>query len=104
MVYFQTKNPILGKFWRALELKSLVFSMAIWSILRTLGIFYGHLVILWQFGIVPPPLVHCVAKNLATLTSRGRFYEAVWAENLRMKQFGDTLAAEKTAIYFKAML
>jgi hypothetical protein len=45
MVYFQTKNPSLGKFWRVLQ----------WQIL--VGIPYGHLVyftaiycILWPFG------------------------------------------------------
>jgi hypothetical protein len=27
MVYFQTKNPNLGKFWRALESKRLTYSM-----------------------------------------------------------------------------
>jgi hypothetical protein len=31
MVYFQTKNPNLGKFWRALEWKMLVY------------VFYDHL-------------------------------------------------------------
>jgi hypothetical protein len=30
MVYFQTKNPNLGTFWRALEWKMLVYFMAIW--------------------------------------------------------------------------
>jgi hypothetical protein len=29
MVYFQTKNPSMGKFWRALEWKSLVYSIYI---------------------------------------------------------------------------
>jgi hypothetical protein len=58
MVYFQTKNPNAGKFWRALEWKRLVYSIVIWNILWPLGIFYGHLVyfmaiwyILWPFGI-----------------------------------------------------
>jgi hypothetical protein len=37
MVYFQTKNPNLGKFWRAIELKMLVHLMVIWNI-------YSHLV------------------------------------------------------------
>jgi hypothetical protein len=36
MVYFQTKNPNLGKFWRALDLKMLIF---LWPF----EIFYGHL-------------------------------------------------------------
>jgi hypothetical protein len=44
MVSFQTKNPILGKFWRAVDRKMLVYFMAIWNILQTFGIFYGHLV------------------------------------------------------------
>jgi hypothetical protein len=30
-------------------------------------IYYGHLVILWQFDIFSPVLVYCVEKNLATL-------------------------------------
>jgi hypothetical protein len=32
MGYFQTRNPNLGKFWRALQWKRLVYSMAIWNI------------------------------------------------------------------------
>jgi hypothetical protein len=47
MVCFQTKNPNLGKFWRAFEWKMLVYFMAVWNILRSFGIFYGHLVMLW---------------------------------------------------------
>jgi hypothetical protein len=31
MVYFQAQNPDLGKFWRALEWKRLVYSMAVWD-------------------------------------------------------------------------
>jgi hypothetical protein len=44
MVYFQTENPNLGKFWRALEWKRLVYYMAIWNKLWPFGIYYGHLV------------------------------------------------------------
>jgi hypothetical protein len=44
MVCFQTKNPNLGKFWRALDGKMLIYFMANWNILRTFGIFYVHLV------------------------------------------------------------
>jgi hypothetical protein len=43
MVYFQTKNPNLGKFCSALDWKMLIYFMAIWNILWTFGIFYGHL-------------------------------------------------------------
>jgi hypothetical protein len=58
MVYFLTKNPKLGKFWRALEWKTLLYVMVISKILRPFGMFYVHLVyfksslcILWPFGV-----------------------------------------------------
>jgi hypothetical protein len=67
MVYFRTKNPNFGIFWRVLQWKLLVYFMAIWSIFRPfwyilwrLGIFCNHLVIF-------PVLVYCTTKNLATL-------------------------------------
>jgi hypothetical protein len=44
MVYFQTKDPNVGKCLRALDLKMLIYFMAIWNILQTFGIFYDHLV------------------------------------------------------------
>jgi hypothetical protein len=59
MVCFQTKNPNLGKFWRVLQWKILVYFMTIWSILRPLEIFYGNLayfVVIWyifsRFGML----------------------------------------------------
>jgi hypothetical protein len=59
MVCFQTKNPNLGKFWQVLHWKMLVYFMDTWSILRSLVIFYGHLVwfaVIWyifsRFGIL----------------------------------------------------
>jgi hypothetical protein len=42
MVCFETKNPNLGKLWKALEWKMLVNFMVIWNILQSLGIFYSH--------------------------------------------------------------
>jgi hypothetical protein len=45
MVNFQTKNPDLGKFWRALEWKRLLYSIAIWNTLQLFGTNYGRLVI-----------------------------------------------------------
>jgi hypothetical protein len=45
----------------------LVYFTAIWYILRPFGIFYGHLVMLWSFGIFFPVLVYCVKTNLATM-------------------------------------
>jgi hypothetical protein len=59
MVCFQTKNPNLGKLWRVLLWKILGYFLTIWSILRPLEIFYGHLVyivVIWyilpRFGIL----------------------------------------------------
>jgi hypothetical protein len=52
MVCFKTKNPNLGKFWRALEWKMLVYVMAIWYILLP----FGNGVEIWcifpRFGIL----------------------------------------------------
>jgi hypothetical protein len=44
MVYFQSKNPDLDKFWRVLQWQMLVYYMSIWSILRLFGIFRDRLV------------------------------------------------------------
>jgi hypothetical protein len=59
MVCFQTKNPNLGKFWRVLHWKRMLFFMDTWSILQSFVIFYVHLVkfmeiwyILPRFGIL----------------------------------------------------
>jgi hypothetical protein len=43
MVYFQTKNPNLGKLWKALEWEMLVYFMPNWYILCPIGIFYAQL-------------------------------------------------------------
>jgi hypothetical protein len=50
MVYFQTKNPNLGKFWKALDWKMLIYFIAIGNILRIFGIFYDHYVHLVHFS------------------------------------------------------
>jgi hypothetical protein len=65
MVCFQTKDPNLGKFWRVLHWKTLVYIVDTWPILRSLIIFYeqfyqtGNLVlfvVIWyifsRFGIL----------------------------------------------------
>jgi hypothetical protein len=59
MVRFQTKNPNLGNFWRALEWKMPIYFLVVWNILRSFGVFYGHLenvVVIWyifpHFGIL----------------------------------------------------
>jgi hypothetical protein len=67
MAYFQTKNPNLGKFWRDLQSKILVYVTVIWHILRPFGIFCGHLAYLMVIWYIFPILVCCTKKNLATL-------------------------------------
>jgi hypothetical protein len=56
MVSFQTKNPNLGKFWRALEWKRLVFFMENW-IFWPFYHFNGHSVMFWLLGTFSPILV-----------------------------------------------
>jgi hypothetical protein len=51
MVYFQTKNPYLGKFGRALEWKTEVYLITIWNILCPFGIVCVHLVYISHFGM-----------------------------------------------------
>jgi hypothetical protein len=51
MVSFQTKKNNLGKFWRALDWKMLIYFMAIWNILQTFEVFYDplvHFVFIWH--------------------------------------------------------
>jgi hypothetical protein len=65
MVYFQTKNTNLGKFWRALEWKMLVCFMNIWNILRTLGIFYDLYISTFCFHLVCfSPFWYTVARKI----------------------------------------
>jgi hypothetical protein len=59
MVCFQTKNPNLGKFWRVLQWKKMVYFTDTWSSLWSFVIFYGHLeklLVIWyilsRFGIL----------------------------------------------------
>jgi hypothetical protein len=65
MVCIETKNPNLGKFWRALDWTMLIYFIAIWSILRTFGIFHDHLVHFVFIWYIFPVLVSCTKKNLA---------------------------------------
>jgi hypothetical protein len=52
MACFQTKNPNLGKFWRLLQWKMLVYFMDTGSILRSFGKVCGNLVNFSRFGIL----------------------------------------------------
>jgi hypothetical protein len=57
----------LGKFWRALDWKMLMYFTAIWNTLRTLGIFNHNLVHFVLVWYTFPVFVSCTKKNLATL-------------------------------------
>jgi hypothetical protein len=52
MVYFQTKNPKLGKFWRVLQRKILIHFMFIWYIYSH----SVHFIVIWyifpRFGMM----------------------------------------------------
>jgi hypothetical protein len=52
MAYFQTDKPNLGKFWRDLQWKTLVYFMAIWYIFRPFCIFMVILYIFRHFGML----------------------------------------------------
>jgi hypothetical protein len=82
MAYFQTKNLTLGNFWKVLQLKMLVYFMAIWSIcchlvyLLPFGLFAAIWSILCSFGILYGYVLYifsvsvcCTKKNLATLVA-----------------------------------
>jgi uncharacterized membrane protein (DUF485 family) len=60
MVCFQTKNPNLSKFWKALP------------ILEKMDIFYGHLVHFVLIWYIFPVLVSWTKKNLATPSASAR--------------------------------
>jgi hypothetical protein len=80
MVCFQIKNPNLGKFWRFLQWKRLVYFLSIWSILLPLEIFYGNLVyfvVIWyispRFGMLHQeksgnPASFLISKYSSTLS------------------------------------
>jgi hypothetical protein len=62
MVCFQTQNPNLGKFWRALEWKMFVYFMTIWNNLRPFDIIYGRLVkfvVIWYIF----PILVCLDQE-----------------------------------------
>jgi hypothetical protein len=62
MVCFQTKNTNLGKFWRVLRWKTLVYFEVIWSNLWPSG--HRYFTVIWYNF---PVLVSRKQKNLATL-------------------------------------
>jgi hypothetical protein len=57
----------LGKMFRPLDWKILLYFMAIWNVLRIYGISYDHLVHFVSIWYIFPVLVSCTKKHLATL-------------------------------------
>jgi hypothetical protein len=57
MVYFQTRNHNLGIFWRAFELKMLVYFMVIRNIIGPYRLFYDYLVYFVDIRYIFPLLV-----------------------------------------------
>jgi hypothetical protein len=52
MVYFQTKNPNLGKLWSALDWKMLIHFMAFWNILVRFGKCLENAIYIVNFGFI----------------------------------------------------
>jgi hypothetical protein len=80
LVCFQTKNPNLGKFWRALEMKNVVifydrseYFMAIRHNVWQFGRYS-----LWSFGIFFAFWYVGTQKNLATMRSSRREISISW--------------------------
>jgi hypothetical protein len=74
MVYFQTKNPTLGKFWRVLQSKMLV-CMFIYYIL------YGHgLFMTISYTYFMP--IGYIFGNLVYFSRFGVFWHVWYVENL----------------------
>jgi hypothetical protein len=79
LVYFQTKNSNLGKFWRALDWKIFIYFMdilehftGIWNIYDSLGTFCARLVHFFRFWYHVPrklwqPCRVRILRNLITL-------------------------------------
>jgi hypothetical protein len=65
--FFLNQNHNLGKFWRAIDWKMLIYFMDIWNILHTFGIFYNHLVHFVFIWYIFPVSVSFTKINLATL-------------------------------------
>jgi hypothetical protein len=92
MVCFQTKNLYLGRFWRALKWKMLVYFMVIWNNLRpfgiflwTFGTFYGQLVYFCPFGYIvsrkiwqPWVRSHCAARTCEASPKDRGCKNALW--------------------------
>jgi hypothetical protein len=91
MVYFQTKNPHLGKLLSVLQWKKLANVMAIWSILLQFRTFYGHLGIFCPFWYIVP-------KNLATLVRRRRLKKTFLRPRFSLRNFIRRMQSLKSSV------
>jgi hypothetical protein len=88
MVCFLTKNPNLGKFWRVLHWKILVYFVDTWSIHFTVFCY-----MLWTFGIVCgnlvyfPPFWYFVERKIWQPWCRRRLSMILRNENQPFKSF-----------------
>jgi hypothetical protein len=76
MVYFQTKNPNLGTFWRALEWIMFLYFIIIWNILWPFGIIYGSFELFLVIGNIFSILVcldHEKSGNPGGTSNRTKF-------------------------------
>jgi hypothetical protein len=70
MVHFQTQNPNVGKFWRALKWKMLVYFLAILNIFQP----FGLSVVLWYIFSHLGVLFHEKSGNPGTYAYSGNFF------------------------------
>jgi hypothetical protein len=100
MVYIQTQNPNLGKFWRALSGKMvMIFFMAIWNILRTLVYFMTMWYILRLFGTFFRFWYHVHAKkNLATLQLMPKYEKNLSLKTYLQRTYPATILTKKTLL------
>jgi hypothetical protein len=72
---FKPKIPIwVFRYQRDLQWLTLIYFIAVWSILRPFGICCGHLVYSLVIWYTFPVLVYCTNKNLATVVGSPSFW------------------------------
>jgi hypothetical protein len=85
MVDLKTQNPNMGKIWRALEWKMLLYFMTIWKIFRSFGIIYRFIAVwysLWSFGIFFQFLVRLDQKKSGNPVMGMPFRRQFWKKIL----------------------
>jgi hypothetical protein len=83
MVYFQTKNPNLGKFWRVLQLNFLVHIMDIWYIVWAFGIFWNQFEYFAVFLVYFPQFWYVAPRKSGNTVG-----DHTWRDNETMQMSG----------------